>query len=155
MRFSAGTAPATALFLGAALLIPSVAPAFDEDAEKQVRQPRAGQIIANLEQPAEIHLRPVPIPTSTRQIILSLEQPIHQRSWLTSHFNLSTKKGVVYKDAFTFGEQKLHLKLWGPIVKKRPGLGFKIEGLKIGDNPIILKGYGNSRKGKLTFKMRF
>ena len=131
MRLSAGTASATALSLGVALLIPSVAPAFEEAADDQARQPRA------------------------RQIIASLEQTAYEKSWLTSHFKLSTKKGVVYRDAFPIGNQKLLLKLWGPIVKKRPGLGFKIEGLKIGDNPIVLKGYGNTKKGKLTFKVSF
>ena len=151
MRFSAGTAPATALTIGVALLIPAVAPALEEAAENPARQHRAEQIIANLVQPADTQVRPAP----PRQIIFSLEQPVHQKSWFTSHFKISTKKGVVYRDAFAFGEQKLMLKLWGPIVKKRPGLGFKIEGLKIGDYPIIVKGFGNTRKGKLTFKMNF
>jgi hypothetical protein len=40
-------------------------------------------------------------------------------------------------------------------VKKKPGLRFKVDGLRVGDHPVHVEGFGNAKGGRIRFTLRF
>ena len=73
----------------------------------------------------------------------------------SDRFHLTKKFRVEYRQEFRMGEQKLLFKVYGPIVKKRPGIGFKLKGIKIKDHSVEVKGYGNMKKTAILFTVLF
>src|SRR5262245_20413924 len=86
---------------------------------------------------------PVPAPEekprkhlTTRQVLLSMDQAPRREAPFRSHFEVSKKRGLVYSQQLRLGDQKLGLKVYGPVVKKHPGMGIELEGLAIGDHSV-------------------
>ncbi len=165
MRFLAGAAPFEALLIGMLLLMP-IAPAHaDDDADDDAfSEPRAEQIVKSLEKarpamgrfPSPLDLTPSRSRKAPeREILFSLDGPATQTSWIRTHFHLTTKKGLEYRHEFSVGEQKLELELYGPIVKKKPGMGVQLRGLTVADHAVVIKAYGNTKKGGVRFKFDF
>jgi hypothetical protein len=70
-------------------------------------------------------------------------------------FHLSRKGRLEYRQEFQAGSNDVSLKLYGPVVKKRPGIGIKVMGLSVADHPLEIKGYANTRRQALIFTIRF
>jgi hypothetical protein len=62
---------------------------------------------------------------------------------------------VEYRQQFQAGGDEISLRLYGPVVKKRPGIGIKVKGMSLGDLPLEIEGYGNTRRQALLFTVRF
>ena len=165
MRFLAGAAPFEALLIGVLLLMPIAAAHADEDADDDAfSEPRAEQIVKSLEKarPAKSWFQsPLDLTSSwfrkapEREILFSLDGRATETTWIRTHFRLTTKKGLEYRHEFSVGEQKLKLKLYGPIVKKKPGMGVQLGGLTLADREVVIEAYGNTKKGSIRFKFDF
>lgn len=95
-----------------------------------------------------------------RVIIASLDDPEHaldspdESSWITG-FRISKKGPIQFRRAFLIGDDEVLVKLYGPVVKKKPGVRFKVQGLRFGDNPVNIEGYGNTKGGGFRFSIRY
>ncbi len=99
----------------------------------------------------------------TRQILESLDEPdlgpgssseLNEEPWF-SGFRVSKKGPIQYRQTLQIGGDEVSLKIYGPVVKKKPGLRFRLEGLNIGDHPVRMEGFGNTKEGGFRFTVRF
>ncbi len=134
------TAPIKALLVSAMLIIPA-APAYaDDDATpNQDSKKLKRQILKSLDEP---DLNP------------EASSGFSEVPWF-SGFRVSKKGPIQYRQTLEIGGDEVSLKIYGPVVKKKPGLRFKLEGLHIGDNPVGMEGYGNTKEGGFRFTLRF
>ena len=149
------TTPIKSLLIGALLLTP-VATAYAADdtspqeiserqvskkqvAKKQVSKKLKRQILASLDDPG----------LSLKSLSDSSQEA------LSGGFRLSKKGPIQYRRILQIGDDEVTLKLYGPIVKKNPGLRFRVEGLRIGDHPVQVEGFGNMKEAALRFTIRF
>ncbi len=72
-----------------------------------------------------------------------------------SGFRISKKGPIQYRHTFQIGNDEVLFKFYGPVVKKKPGLRFRVEGLRIGDHPVRVDGFGNVKEGGLRFTVQF
>ena len=79
---------------------------------------------------------------------------VEEEPWF-SGFRVSKKGPIQFRQSLQIGDDELSLKISGPVVKKQPGLRFQLEGLRIGDQPVRIEGYGNAKGGALRFGVRF
>ena len=70
-------------------------------------------------------------------------------------FRISKKGPIQYRRTLQLGDDEVLLKIYGPVAKKKPGLRFRIEGLRVGDHPIQVDGFGNAKAGGLRFTVQF
>ena len=98
-----------------------------------------------------------------RHILESLDEPglsakssseFAEEPWF-SDFRVSKKGPIQYRRTLQIGDDEVSLRVYGPVVKKKPGMRFKLEGLRIGDHPVAVQGYGNTKEGGLRFNIRF
>jgi hypothetical protein len=98
-----------------------------------------------------------------RQILKSLDEPnlspeassdFSEEPWF-SGFRVSKKGPIQYRQNFQIGDDEVSLKVYGPVIKKKPGLRFQLEGLRIADHLVRLDGYGNVDGGGFRFTVRF
>jgi hypothetical protein len=98
-----------------------------------------------------------------RQILKSLDEPefdtessgdFSEKPWF-SGFRVSKKGPIQYRRTLQIGDDEVSLKIYGPVVKKKPGLRFQLEGLHIGDHPFRMEGYGNTKGGGIRLNVRF
>jgi hypothetical protein len=98
-----------------------------------------------------------------RQILESLDEPdlssesssdFSEEPWF-SGFRVSKKGPIQYRRTLQIGDDEVSLKIYGPVIKKKPGLRFKLEGLRIGDHPVRMEGFGNTKEGGFRFTVRF
>jgi hypothetical protein len=98
-----------------------------------------------------------------RQILKSLDEPdlspeassgFSEGPWF-SGFRISKKGPIQYRQTLQIGGDEVSLKIYGPVIKKKPGLRFRLEGLRIADHPVRLDGYGNVNGGGFRFTVRF
>ncbi len=148
MRFRTGssplkktlTTPIKSLLIGALLLTPVATAYAGEDASPhQASKNLKRQILASLDDPD-----------------LSLKSPSgSSQEALRSGFRLSKRGPIQYRRVLQIGDDEVTFKLYGPIVKKNPGLRFRVEGLRIGDHPVQVEGFGNAKEAALRFTIRF
>jgi hypothetical protein len=122
MRYAAGSAPFRSFLVGALLLAPAATTRAGDDAVDEAF-PR--------------HLE--------RQVLMSVEYPYGTPESFLDRFHLSKKRGVEYRQVISLDDRKFAFTLYGPVVKKKPGLGFRLTG-KIGKHNVLLKGYGNVKR---------
>jgi len=98
-----------------------------------------------------------------RQILESLDEPdlsvksssdFSEKPWF-SGFRVSKKGPIQYRQTLQIGDDEVSLKIYGPVVKKKPGLRFQLEGLHIGDHSVRMEGFGNTKEGGFRFTVRF
>ena len=98
-----------------------------------------------------------------RQILESLDEPdlgsksssdFPEESWF-SGFRISKKGPIQYRRTLQIGDDEVSLKIYGPVIKKKPGLRFKLEGLRIGGNLVRMEGFGNTKEGGFRFTVQF
>jgi len=98
-----------------------------------------------------------------RQILESLDEPdlspksssdFSEKPWF-SGFRVSKKAPIQYRQTLQIGDDEVLLKIYGPVIKKKPGLRFQLEGLNIGDHPVRMEGFGNTKEGGFRFTVRF
>jgi len=98
-----------------------------------------------------------------RQILKSLDEPdlspeassgFSEDPWF-SGFRVSKKGPIQYRQTLQIGGDEVSLKVYGPVIKKKPGLRFQLEGLRIADHLVRLDGYGNVNGGGFRFTVRF
>jgi hypothetical protein len=98
-----------------------------------------------------------------RQILKSFDDPnlsaesssdSAEESWF-SGFRVSKKGPIQYRQTLQIGDDEVSLKIYGPVIKKKPGLRFQLEGLNIGDHPVRVEGFGNTKGGGFRFSVRF
>ena len=98
-----------------------------------------------------------------RHILESLDEPDlspesssdHSEEPWFSGFRISKKGPIQYRQTLQIGDDEVSLKIYGPVIKKKPGLRFQLEGLHIGDHPVRVEGFGNVKEGGLRFTVRF
>ncbi len=93
--------------------------------------------------------------TSSREILLSFGSDDPPESSFRDHIRFSKKRGIEYNRVITTDEQTLFLRLYGPVIKKKPGLGFELKGLEVGDFKVRVKGYGSTKKANLAVRVTF
>jgi len=131
------TDPIKALFLSAILITPAATAYADEDLSPDQNEKIIKRvIIASLDDPE---------PT--------LESP-DESSWITG-FRISKKGPIQFRRTFLVGDDEVLVKLYGPVVKRKPGVRFKVQGLRFGENPVNIEGYGNTKGGGFRFSIRY
>jgi hypothetical protein len=134
------TAPIRTLLVSAMLITPAAIAYADDDAthaqdEKKMKR----QILKSLDEP---------------QLGAEGSNDFSDKPWF-SGFRVSKKGPIQYRQTLQIGDDEVMLKIYGPVVKKKPGLRFKVEGLNIGEHPARIEGYGNTKGGGLRFTVRF
>ena len=133
-------APVTALLVSA-MLMPPPAPAYADDD-------------ATLNQDAKNLKRHILESLDESDLRLKLSKPCSEKPWF-SGFRISKKGPIQYRQTFQIGDDEVSLKIYGPVIKKKPGLRFQLEGLHIGDHPVGVEAFGNVKEGGLRFTVRF
>jgi hypothetical protein len=145
MRFTKDSSPLTktltdpikALFLSAILITPAATAYADEDLSPDQNEQKIQRvIIASLDDPE-----------------LALES-LDESSWITG-FRISKKGPIQFRRTFLIGDDEVLVKIYGPVVKRNPGVRFKVQGLRFGDNPVNIEGYGNTKGGGFRFSIRY
>ena len=98
-----------------------------------------------------------------RQILASLDHPElvvkspndSPQEASGNGFRLSKKGPIQYRRTLQIGGDEVSLKLYGPVIKKKLGLRFRVKGLRIGDHAVEVDGFGNTKAGALRFTIRF
>jgi len=132
------TAPIWVLLVSA-MLITSTAHADDDATVKQDSKALKRHILKSLDDPG----------LSAKSSSEFAEEP-----WF-SGFRVSKKGPIQYRQTLEIGGDEVSLKIYGPVIKKKPGMRFRLEGLRIGDHPVGVQGYGNTKEGGLRFNIRF
>ena len=133
------TAPIKALLVSAMLITPA-APAYaDDDAKLDQDKKLKRQILKSLDEP---------------DLSAESSSDFSEEPWY-SGFRVSKKGPIQYRQTLQIGDDEVSLKIYGPVIKKKPGLRFKLEGLHIGDYPVRVEGFGNVKEGGLRFTVRF
>ena len=132
------TAPIKALLISAMLIL-LAAPAYaDDDATQDAKKLRR-QILESLDE---------------SDLIAESSSDFSREPWF-SGFRVSKKGPIQFRRTLDIGGDEVLLKIYGPVVKKKPGLRFQLEGLRIGDHPVRMEGFGNVKEGGLRFTIRF
>ena len=108
-----------------------------------------------VEEPLQAPLQESPNP-SKRQILMTAEGPLpdDDAQPYRDRFHFNLKRGVEYHQVVPLGNSNFLLNLYGPVVKKKPGLGFRVTGT-FGKYPVLIKGYGNAKKQRVSFRIDF
>ncbi len=151
MRFTTHSSPfkksqtqsITTLLVGAMLITP-MATAYDAHADDNTppkidSKKLKRQILASLDYP---------------ELALPLQNDSEDAS-SEAGFRLSKKGPIQYRQVFQIGDDNVLLKLYGPVVRKKPGLRFRLEGLHLGDLPVDVEGFGNVREGRFRVTIRY
>ncbi len=136
MRIAASSRRHRSLLIGVLLLIPTLAAAEADEAAAQ-------QALESLEQ------------APPRQILLGVDQLDRMQFAFRDRFQFSTKKGFEYNQDFNLAGDTVHVQIYGPIVKKKPGLKLRISGMTIGDHLVEVIASGTRKRQGLEFKLRF
>jgi len=131
MCFATGSAPFRSFLVGVLLLVPAVTARAGDDA---------------VDEALSRHLE--------RRVLMSVENPYGTPESFLDRFHLSKKRGVEYRQVIPLDDRKFALTLYGPVVKKKPGLGFRLTGT-IGKHDFLLKGYGNLKRQGITIRVDF
>lgn len=70
-------------------------------------------------------------------------------------FRFSKKGQIQYWRTLQIGDDEISIKLYGPVVRKNPGLRFRVEGFRVRDHPVHLEGFGYVNAGGLRVTVRF
>ena len=132
------TAPIKALLVSAMLIIPA-APAYADDDATQDPAKLRRQILESLDD---------------SDLNAGSSSGYSEEPWFTG-FRVSKRGPIQFRRTLEFGGDEVQLKISGPVVKKKPGLRFQLDGLRIGDHPVKMEGYGNVKEGGLRFTVRF
>ncbi len=136
MRIAASSRRHRYLLIGVLLLIPTLAAA---EADEAAAQPA----LESLEQ------------APPRQILLGVDQLDRTQFAFRDRFQFSTKKGFEYNQDFNLAGDTVHVQIYGPIVKKKPGLKLRISGMTIADHLVEVIASGTRKRQGLEFKLRF
>ena len=147
MRFTKDSSPlrksltaSIKTLLVSAMLITPAAPAYaDDDAKLDQDKKLKRQILKNLDEP---------------DLGAKSSSDFSEEPWF-SGFRVSKKGPIQYRQTLQIGDDEVSLKIYGPVIKKKPGLRFKLEGLTIGDHPVKMEGFGNTKEGGFRFTVRF
>lgn len=154
------TTPIKSLLIGALLLTPvATAYAADDASLQEISERQVSKKQVAKKQPSKKQVSK----KRKRQILASLDDPGlslkslsgSSQEALGSGFRLSNKGPIQYRRILQIGDDEVTLKLYGPIVKKNLGLRFRMEGLRIGDHPVQVEGFGNMKEAALRFTIRF
>jgi len=127
------------ILIAALLLTPGAAAAFGDD--------------GLVEEPPQAPLQELPN-RPERQVLMTAEDPDGDGKSFRDHFHFSAKRGVEYRHEVPLGKSNFLLKLYGPVVKKKPGLGFRVTGT-VGKHPVLISGCGSAKKQRITFRIDF
>lgn len=152
MRSQQACASIGTLLLGALLVAPLPALAGDDCAHTN----RVACIPTMLfrSQPAPTAEKPVQ-KSEESHVLLSLDRVPPAPPRVRSELIFSLKRGVEYRSHFAVGARRLSLSLWGPVVKKKPGVGVELKGLSLGHHDVRIDAYGNTGQGKVRVKLSF
>jgi hypothetical protein len=148
MRFTADSSPLKrslkelikTLLIGAMLITPIAAAHADEDAAMNPDSRKLKrQILESLDD---------------TNLNADLSSDGSEEPWF-SGFRVSKKGPIQYRQTLQIGGDEVSIKLYGPMVKKKPGMRFKVNGLHLGDHPVHIEGFGNVKGGKIRFTIRF
>jgi len=90
-----------------------------------------------------------------QEVLINMDDPESNEVAFLDRFHFTEKFRVEYRQKLQLGEQDVSLKLYGPLVKERPGLALKLTGIWLGDLPVEVMGYGNIKKQAITFEIKF
>jgi hypothetical protein len=147
MRSTAGLTRFGGVLIAALLLTPGAAAGFGDDGV--------------VDEPLQAPLQEFPDP-SERQILMTADGPVPDDGEpFRDRFHFNVKRGVEYRQEVPLGNSNFLLELYGPVIKKKPGLGFREPGLgfrvtgSVGKYPVLIKGYGDAKKQRVTFRIDF
>ena len=132
------TATLKALLVSAMLILPA-APAYADDEATEDAKKLKRQILESLDE-SDLGTEP--------------SNDFFDEPWL-SNFRVSKKGPIQFRQTLEFGGDEIVLKIYGPVVKKKPGLRLKLDGLHVGDHPVGVEGFGNVKEGGIRFTVRF
>lgn len=90
-----------------------------------------------------------------REVLFSLDQPAHEKSFFQEHFRFSLRKGVEYRQSVPVGDQQWQLRIWGPVVGKSPGLGLELDGLRRSGSRVKMKAFGSLEESGFEVYIEF
>ncbi len=134
------TTPIKALLVGAMLLTPLATAYAGEDAQSHHDSEKLKrQILASLDHP---------------ELVLKSTNGSSQEA-SGNGFRLSKKGPIQYRRTLQIGGDEVSIKLYGPVVKKKLGLRFRVKGFRVGDHAVQVEGFGNTKAGSLRFTIQF
>ena len=155
--FAVASAPLKGLLISALLVVPLAASAGDPSPEDKPRTLLTREVLLSMD---EVPRREVPFRnrfhfSKERGLVYRKELRIAGQEDAGPSFHLSKKRGLVYRQKLLLGDQDVRLKIYGPLVKKKPGLGIELEGLAIGDHSADIKAFGNTKRGSIMVEVKF
>jgi hypothetical protein len=90
-----------------------------------------------------------------REVLEDAGDPDPDTNWFHDHLSLTLRHGIVYRERLPFADQKLKLRLYGPVVKSKLGLGFELHGLHVYRHDVGLRAYGTAHKAGLTLRIEY
>jgi hypothetical protein len=180
MPFPNGASPVPTLLIGALLLLPAAASAGDlfgrdaqdeflaslsGDPEAQAKARAREDFVRNFARRIEdratekllLTLAPDrPDGPDGRDVLATIADPAPEpsKSSFRKNFRVNLRRGVEYRHKVDVGDQVVSMKLWGPIVGSKPGLGFAVDGL-VEEHRVRLKAYGSTEKAGLQLELEF
>jgi hypothetical protein len=140
MRSTAGLTRFGGFLIAALLLTPGAAAGFGDDGV--------------VDKPQQAPLQEFPDP-SEHQILMTAGGPVPDDGEpFRDRFHFNVTRGVEYRQEVPLGNSNFLLKLYGPVIKKKPGLGFRVTG-RVGKYPVLIKGDGNAKKQHIAFRIDF
>lgn len=155
--FAVASAPLKGLLIGALLVAPMAASAGDPSPEDKPRTLMTREVLLSMD---EVPRREVPFRnrfhfSKERGLVYRKELRIAGQEDVGASLHLSKKRGLVYRQRLRLGDQDVGLRIYGPLVKKKPGMGIEIEGLAIGDHSVDIRAFGNTKRGRIMAEVKF
>jgi hypothetical protein len=155
--FAVASAPLKGLLIGALLVAPMAASAGDPAPEDKTRKLLTREVLLSMD---EVPQREVPFRnrfhfSKERGLVYRKEVRLAGQEEVGASLHLSKKRGLVYRQQLRLGDQNVGLRIYGPLVKKKPGMGTELEGLAIGDRPVDINAFGNTKRGRIVLEVKF
>jgi hypothetical protein len=155
--FAVASVPLRGLLIGALLVLPMAASADDPAPDENPRKLLTREVLLSMD---EVPRREVPFRnrfhlSKGRGLVYRQQIRLSGQEDVGPSFQLSKKRGLVYRQQLRLGDQDVGLKVYGPVVKKKPGMGIELEGLAIGDHSVDIKAFGNTKRQALTVEVKF
>jgi hypothetical protein len=155
--FAAASAPLKGLLICALLVAPTAASAGDPAPEDKTRKLLTREVLLSMD---EVPRREVPFRnrfhfSKEQGLVYRKEVRLAGQEEVGASLHLSKKRGLLYRQQLRLGDQDVGLRIYGPLVKKKPGMGIQLEGLAIGDRPVDINAFGNTKRGRIVLEVKF
>ena len=91
---------------------------------------------------------------SEREILFSADLPLIEPESFQDRFEFTTKRGIEYRQTLSIGNNEFFFQVYGPLVKRKPGLKVRLNGSLAGYE-FEMKGFARAKKQGINFKINF